>query len=118
VADRIHQIPSRERRRETLTWSRMLAGLRYDASLTYKSLKESDMLEESTVYQDIFHKGEGERKGLKQGAEQGTKVMTLRQLTVKVGRLPIKLGSGSNNSHPGRSRLCPWRCSASTPATT
>jgi hypothetical protein len=32
----------------------VLAGLRYDKDMVYRILKESDMLEESVVYQDIF----------------------------------------------------------------
>lgn len=58
VAARIRRIKSPVRRRETLDWSRMLAGLRYDTNLIYQTLKESNMLEESTVYQDILQKGE------------------------------------------------------------
>src|SRR5581483_2624872 len=38
VAVRINQIKSRAQRRETLNWSRMLAGLRYDKSLIYQML--------------------------------------------------------------------------------
>lgn len=57
VASRIKQIKSREQRRETLNLSRVLAGVRYDRDLIYRILKESDMLEESVVYQDILQKG-------------------------------------------------------------
>src|SRR5574341_1080935 len=69
VAARINQIKSRERRREALNWSRMLAGLRYDKSLIYRIMKESDMLEESVVYQDILQKGR--RSGLQEGRQEG-----------------------------------------------
>ncbi|MGH9838999.1 MAG: Rpn family recombination-promoting nuclease/putative transposase [Blastocatellia bacterium] len=105
VAARINRIKSPEQRRETLNWSRVLAGLRYNKGLVYKTLKESDMLEESVVYQDILQKGrqrglqEGERKGerrglrkgIKQGLEQGEKKVALSLLALKVGKLPLKL---------------------------
>jgi predicted transposase YdaD len=84
VAERINRIKSRERRRETLGWSRILAGLRYNKDLTYRTLKESDMLEESVVYQDIYQKGarhgeqRGERRGRKQGAESEARKLVLR----------------------------------------
>lgn len=39
VAARIERIASREQRCETLNWSRVLAGLRYDANLIYETLK-------------------------------------------------------------------------------
>ena len=77
VAARINRIESREQRRETLNWSRMLAGLRYDKSLIYKILKESDMLEESVVYQDILQKG----------LEQGERRLALRLLEQRLGKL-------------------------------
>lgn len=72
VADRIKRIKSRPRRREALNWSRLLAGLRYDNSLIGKLLKESDMLEESVIYQDIFQKGQvsGQQKGQQEGARE------------------------------------------------
>ena len=38
VAAQINQIKSRERRREALSWSRVLAGLRYDKGLIYQIL--------------------------------------------------------------------------------
>jgi predicted transposase YdaD len=101
VADRINRIKSPERRREALNWSRVLAGLRYDKGLIFKTLKESDMLEESVIYQDILQKGrqrglqegerKGERRGLRKGLEQGKKQVTLSLLTLKVGKLPLKL---------------------------
>ncbi|HMY74927.1 MAG TPA: hypothetical protein PLQ88_24125, partial [Blastocatellia bacterium] len=47
VADKVSQIKSPERRREVLSLSRVLAGVRYDKNLIYRILKESDMLEES-----------------------------------------------------------------------
>ncbi len=49
VAARINRINPRERRREILSLSRALAGVRYDRNLIYRILKESDALEESVV---------------------------------------------------------------------
>jgi predicted transposase YdaD len=97
VAERIGRIKSRERRREALNWSRLLAGLRYDKSLIYKTLKESDMLEESVVYQDIYRKGErrgekrGWQKGLEQGAEQEARKVAMRLLERRFGKLSVKI---------------------------
>jgi predicted transposase YdaD len=81
VAAKINRIKSRERRRETLSWSRMMAGLRYDINLITRILKESDMLEESVIYQDIFKKGE--RRGL----EQGERKLAMRLLERRFGKL-------------------------------
>jgi len=82
VAAGINRIKSRERRREALNWSRMLAGLRYDKNLIYQILKESDMLEESVVYQDILQKGE------QRGEEKEARKVALRQLELRFGKLP------------------------------
>lgn len=95
VSARANLIKSRERRREVIGWSRVLAGLRYDPSLIYQILKESDMLEESTVYQDIFQKGaqrgllEGEQQGLQQGL-QHERQLVMRLLERTLGKLSVK----------------------------
>jgi predicted transposase YdaD len=84
VAARINRIKSREQRRETLNLSRVLAGVRYDKNLIYKILKESDMLEESVVYQDIL------QKGLQQGLQQGLqreRRLVVRLLERLIGKL-------------------------------
>ena len=79
--------------------SRVLAGLRYDADLIYQTLKESTMLEESTVYQDIFQKGErrgvqlGVQQGVQQGMQQGESRLALRLLERRLGRLSLKARS-------------------------
>jgi predicted transposase YdaD len=97
VAARINRIKSRERRREALNWSRMLAGLRYDKNLIYRIMKESDMLEESVVYQDIFQKGErrgeqrGEQRGLQKGVEKGERKLVMLQLEERFGKLSPKI---------------------------
>jgi predicted transposase YdaD len=89
VAARINQIKSRERRRETLNWSRMLAGLRYDKNLIYRIMKESDMLEESVVYQDILQKGR--RGGLQEGVEKGKRELVMLLLGERCGKLSPKI---------------------------
>ena len=80
MAARIKRIESREQRRETLNWSRMLAGLRYDASLIYQILKEGSMLEESVVYQDILQKGE------QRGEEKEARKVAMRLLERRFGK--------------------------------
>ena len=85
VAARINHIKDRKRRSETLNWSRMMAGLRYDKGLITAILKESDMLEESVIYQDIFRKGK--RQGVQQGAEQEVRKVATRQLERRFGKL-------------------------------
>jgi predicted transposase YdaD len=69
----------------------VLAGLRYDKSLIIKVLKESDMLEESVIYQDIFQKGkqQGVEQGLREGVEQEARKVALRLLERRVGKLSL-----------------------------
>jgi predicted transposase YdaD len=81
VAAGINRIESREQRRETLDFSRVLAGLRYDTSLIYRTLKEGSMLEESVVYQDILQKGE----------QRGEKKLAMLQLEERFGKLAPKI---------------------------
>jgi predicted transposase YdaD len=88
VAARITRIRLRQRRREALNWSRMLAGLRYDKKLIFDLLKESDMLEESVIYQDIFQKGE--QQGLQQGLQEGKRELAMHLLERRVGKLSAK----------------------------
>jgi predicted transposase YdaD len=82
VATRINHIKSLEQRRETLNWSRVMAGLRYDTSVIYRILKENDMLEESVVYQDILRKGE------QRGEQKGERKLARRLLEKRFGKLP------------------------------
>jgi predicted transposase YdaD len=57
VAARAKRIKSRTRQRDVLNASRVFAGLRYDKSLVNRILRESDMLEQSVIYQDIMQRG-------------------------------------------------------------
>ena len=102
VATRINQVKDRGRRSETFSWSQVMAGLRYDKSLIMRTLKESDMLEESVIYKDIFLKGkkqgikegiqEGIQEGIKEGVQQGeareARKVATRQLERRFGKLP------------------------------
>jgi len=91
VAARIRRVKSRERRRDAVNLSRVLAGLRYDRGLIYRILKEGEMLEESVVYQDILQKGvqQGVQQGLAQGVQRERKLV-MRQLERLLGRLSSK----------------------------
>lgn len=80
VAARAKRIKSRARQRETLEASRVFAGLRYDKRLINRILKESNMLEESVIYQDIL------QKGLAQGRELELRMM-LDLLELTLGKL-------------------------------
>lgn len=83
VAAKASRIKSRERRREVLNASRIFAGLRYDKDLVNRILKESDMLEESVIYQDILQRG-------KQVGLQHEQNLVLRQLARVLGKVPSK----------------------------
>ena len=89
VAERINHIKDRKRRRETLNWSRVMAGFRYDKRLITGILKESDMLEESVIYQDIFRKGK--QRGVQQGAEQEA-----RKVGDASARTPVRQAVANN----------------------
>jgi predicted transposase YdaD len=95
VAVQVLQIKTRERRGEALNWARMLAGLRYNRKLIGSILKETDMLEESVIYQDILRKGrkQGLQQGLQQGLEQGLereRKLVMRLLERALGKLSAR----------------------------
>src|SRR5262249_25386858 len=85
ITARIREIKSKEQQRETITFAQVLAGLRYNKSIIYRILKENEMLEESSVYQDIL------QKGVQRGVQQGERNIILRQLTRRLGRLSAKV---------------------------
>ncbi len=89
VAKRAKRIKSRERQRDVLNASRVFAGLRYDKDLVNRILKESDMLEQSVIYQDILQKGElrGLQKGELRGISLGELKIVLMQLEHRLGVL-------------------------------
>lgn len=91
VAAKAGRIKSREQRREVLNASRVFAGLRYDKDMINRILKESNMLEESVIYQDILQKGE--LRGLQLGKQEGLlheQDLVLRQLGRVLGNVSIK----------------------------
>ena len=64
--------------------ARVLAGLRYLDDLVYQILRGGDMLEESSVYQDIL------RKGIQQGMRKGERHLVIRLLELRLGKLSAK----------------------------
>ena len=89
VATGIARIRSRERQAEAANWARMLAGLRYNRKLIGSILKESDMLEESVIYQDILRKGK--RQGKQEGLQEGERRFALLMLEERFGKLSPKI---------------------------
>jgi predicted transposase YdaD len=93
VAEAANRIPSRQQRREVISASRVFAGLRYHKNLVNQILKETDMLEESVIYQDILQRGV--RQGLQQGEQRGLQ-----------GGFPSRHAANWRNS--ASNRLKPW----------
>ena len=89
VAEQIEAVSSPAERRERISLAQVLAGLRYAHKLVYRILREAEMLEESTIYQDILQRGV--QRGVAQGIAQGEQNMVLRQLTRRFGRLDVRL---------------------------
>jgi predicted transposase YdaD len=89
VAEAANRLPSRQARREAISASRIFAGLRYHKDLVNRILKETDMLEESVIYQDILQRGvqRGLSQGLQQGLQQGEQRAALRLLERRFGKL-------------------------------
>ena len=83
VAQQIREIAASDERREQIGATQILAGLRFPNSLIYQILKGTDMLEESTVYQDILQRGV--QRGLQTGLEQGKKQMALDLVEERFG---------------------------------
>ncbi|MBI3653837.1 MAG: Rpn family recombination-promoting nuclease/putative transposase [Acidobacteria bacterium] len=85
VAQKIAHIKSREQRRETLSASQLLAGLRYDRDLIQKLFKEGTMLEESVIAQDWIARGK------QQGLQQGETKVLVKLLGIRLGQLSPKV---------------------------
>ncbi len=81
VAAKAKRIKSRTRQRDVLNASRVFAGLRYDKNLVNRILRESDMLEQSVIYQDILQKGEV------RGFQKGELKLLLTMLEHQFGKL-------------------------------
>ena len=93
VAQQIEAIGDLATRREQIGMAQVLAGLRFAQGLVFKILREAEMLEESTVYQYIFQRGEqrGEQRGVQLGAEQGKRELVSHQLDRRFGPLQTRL---------------------------
>ena len=95
VAEHIASLDSLAERREKTAMTRVLAGLRFPLKLVSEILLETEMLEESVVYQDILQRGvqRGVQQGVQQGLEQGERLgeqkIVLRQLRHRSGLLTV-----------------------------
>ncbi len=97
VAEKITALPTQDERARQLARARLLAGLRYAQEMIYDILQGGSMIEESTVYQDIWQKGrgfgkqEGKQEGFSEGFAQGSereRQLVLRMLTRQLGSIP------------------------------
>ena len=84
IASKLSEIDDKGRRAEQIVSARVLAGLRYLDHLVYQILRGGDMLEESSVYQDIL------RKGIQQGMRKGERHLVIRLLELRLGKLSAK----------------------------
>ncbi len=84
VSARIRKIKSKEQRVEIISWSQMLAGLRYDKGIIRYIFREDSMLEESVIVQDWLQRGE--QRGLQKGLQQ----IVIRQLNRVIGKVPAR----------------------------
>ena len=93
VAEHIASLNSLAERREKTALTRVLAGLRFPLKLVSEILLETEMLEESVVYQEILQRGvqQGVQQGLEQGERRGEQKIVLRQLNRRFGLLPTPL---------------------------
>jgi predicted transposase/invertase (TIGR01784 family) len=83
VAEKIDELET-EQKAEILTYTKIVAGLKYNKDFIRRLFQEG-MMRESVIYQDIL------REGREEGREEGQKrerSLVLRQLTRKVGELP------------------------------
>ena len=91
----IEELPRAEQG-NLLAVSSVLAGLKLDKTIIQR-LMRSEVMQESVIYQDILAQGEqrgreqGEQIGEQRGRAQEARSIATRQLTRKVGNLPIDL---------------------------
>jgi predicted transposase YdaD len=96
VAERVERIEA-QKRPEILTYTKIIAGLKYRKDLIQQLFK-GGVMRESVIYQDILAEGrrEGEQRGRQEGRQEGEQIgraaegrsLILRQLTRKLGELP------------------------------
>jgi predicted transposase YdaD len=84
IAVKLEDIDDKNLQAHQTQQTQLLAGLRYNSELVYQILRGGDMLEESSVYQDIL------RKGVQQGFTKGEKHLVIRMLESKLGKLSLK----------------------------
>jgi predicted transposase YdaD len=83
VAERVEGIEA-QKRPEILTYTKILAGLKYRKDLIQQLFK-GGMMRESVIYQDIL--AEGRREGRQEGRQEGERSLIIRLLTLKLGEL-------------------------------
>jgi predicted transposase YdaD len=83
VAERVEGIEA-QKRPEILTYTKILAGLKYRKDLIQQLFK-GNMMRESVIYQDIL--AEGEQKGRQEGRVAEGRSLVIRLLTRKLGQV-------------------------------
>lgn len=84
IAERVDELEV-EQREEILTYTKIVAGLKYNQDLIQRLFREG-MMRESVIFQDIL------REGREEGREEGLRrerSLVIRQLTRKLGELPL-----------------------------
>ncbi|NJO76082.1 MAG: Rpn family recombination-promoting nuclease/putative transposase [Leptolyngbyaceae cyanobacterium RM1_406_9] len=99
IAEEVSKIELSERRQEIATCTQVLAGLRFDKEFI-RSFFRGESMRESVIYQEILKEGlqegrqrglqQGLQEGLQQGLQQGKLSLTLRQLSRRVGEIPVE----------------------------
>ncbi|NJN58966.1 MAG: Rpn family recombination-promoting nuclease/putative transposase [Leptolyngbyaceae cyanobacterium SL_5_9] len=116
IAEEVSKIELSERRQEIATCTQVLAGLRFDKEFI-RSFFRGESMRESVIYQEILKEGlqegrqrglqqglqeglqqglqeglqQGLQEGLQQGLQQGELSLVLRQLSRRVGEIPVEL---------------------------
>ena len=90
VAARVDMIEEPNQQRNISACVEVLARLKFDENLIRQFLRE-DLMRESPLYQEILQ--EGVQQGIQQGIQQGEVILTLRQLTRRLGTVPPQLRS-------------------------
>ncbi|WGV25145.1 Rpn family recombination-promoting nuclease/putative transposase [Halotia branconii] len=91
VVERVNQLEPKQRP-QISAYTQILAGLKYKKDLI-KNLFREDMMRESVIYQEILAEGEqiGEQRGRQEGRLAEGRSLVCRQLTRRVGELPLAL---------------------------
>lgn len=89
IADTIEQIPDRATQANVAASTYILAGLVLQTEVIQKVLR-TEIMRESVTYQEI------EAQGLRKGLQREALSLVLRQLTRRVGKLPVPLQTQIN----------------------